>query len=102
MQTLQILQTPQTVQTLQTLQTVQTVQTPQTVQTVQKQCKQYMHACMVYYKKCMDIVKSICCILMAFYKLLFQQNCTAIKVGVPNLETDLFTDVNKLCPSFDT
>ena len=27
---------------------------------------------------------------------------TAIKVGVPNLETDLFTNVNKLCPSCDT
>ena len=24
---------------------------------------------------------------------------TAIKVGVPNLETDLFTNVNKLCPT---
>ena len=29
-------------------------------------------------------------------------DCTAIKVGVPNLETDLFTNVNKLCPSCDT
>ena len=27
---------------------------------------------------------------------------TAIKVGVPNLETDLFTNVNKSCPSCDT
>ena len=27
---------------------------------------------------------------------------TATKVGVPNLETDLFTNVNKLCPSCDT
>ena len=27
---------------------------------------------------------------------------TAIKVGVPNLETDMFTNVNKLCPSCDT
>ena len=27
---------------------------------------------------------------------------TAIKVGVPNLETDLFTNVNKLCSSCDT
>ena len=27
---------------------------------------------------------------------------TAIKVGVPNLQTDLFTNVNKLCPSCET
>ena len=27
---------------------------------------------------------------------------TAVKVGVPNLETDLFTNVNKLCPSCNT
>ena len=28
--------------------------------------------------------------------------CTAVKVGVSNLETDLFTNVNQLCPSCDT
>ena len=27
---------------------------------------------------------------------------TAVKVGVSNLETDLFTNVNQLCPSCDT
>ena len=27
---------------------------------------------------------------------------TAVKVGVPNLETDLFTNVNKLFPSCNT
>ena len=27
---------------------------------------------------------------------------TALKAGVPNLETDLFTNVNKPCPSCDT
>ena len=35
--------------------------------------------------------------------LLRKRKChTAIKVGVPNLETDLFTNANKLCPSCDT
>ena len=27
---------------------------------------------------------------------------TAVKAGVPNLGTDLFTNLNKLCPSCDT
>ena len=28
--------------------------------------------------------------------------CTAVNVGVPILETDLFTNVSKLCPNYDT
>ena len=33
-----------------------------------------------------------------------EKNCTntVVKVGVPTLENDLFTNVNKLCPSCDT
>ena len=40
--------------------------------------------------------------MTAFWTLVNCPLCTAIKVGVPNLETDLFTNVNKLCPSCDT